>query len=109
MAGAYLSFAGSRNLGVSTNYYAVVSWGESRVMAERDEGWKTVNCEQQQLVLDFPSNTVTITSTLSMTPETCGKMNKASKKQAEVFTLRHYPLEAYPDKQDNPFLKERAK
>lgn len=109
MAAAYLPFAQLRNLGISTNYYDIVSWGKSRILAERDEAWEMSNCEQQQLVLDFPSNTVTLTSTLSFTPERCARLNKESKKQTEVFLLKHYPYESFPNKDFNPFLQEKMK
>ena len=109
MAAAYLTLAESRNLGVSTSYYDIVSWGKSRILAERDEGWQKMNCEQQQPVLDFPSNTVTLTSTLSFTPERCARLNKDNKKQTEVFLLKHYPLEAFPSKDFNPLMQGKAK
>jgi hypothetical protein len=109
MAASYLTFSESRNLGISTNYYDIVSWGKSRILAERDEGWPKINCEQQQLVIDFPSNTVTLTSTLSLTTDRCTRMNKDSKKQTEVFLLKHYPLESYPSNDFNPFLQDKAK
>ena len=109
MAAAYLGFAESRNIGISTNSYGIVSWGKSRIIAERDESWQSINCEQQQLVLDFPSNAVTITSTLSMTPERCAKMNRGNKKETAVFALKHYPLEMFPSKETNPFLQEKGK
>jgi len=101
VAMAYLPFSGSRNLGISTNYYDVMSWDESHIIAERNR--PEPDCEQLQLVLNFPSNTVTLTSTFSFASEICAKWHK-DQKQSEAFTLKHYPLELYPSKDLNPFL-----
>jgi hypothetical protein len=95
----------SRGLGIATNDYDIVSWGKSRIIAERSKVWQIINCEQQQLVFDFPSNTVTITSTSSFVGRHCADMNKEVKEHSKVFTLIRYPFELFPSKYLNPFLK----
>jgi hypothetical protein len=63
-----------------------------------------VNCESQQPVFDFPSNTVTITSTLSLVGR-CADTNKTAKEQTKVFMLKRYAFELFPSKDLNPSLK----
>jgi hypothetical protein len=99
---------------VAVSDYDIVTWEKNRIIAERSEFWQATNCETQQLVLDFPSNTVTVTSTLSRSGH-CGKryeesdklarkMNREPLKDVEVFTLLHDLGALYADEDDNPFF-----
>lgn len=97
---------------VSTNVYDIVSWGRTKIIAERSESWQSTNCETQQLVLDFPSNTVTLTSTLNRSGR-CGKfhedVDKLSNKpvkDVEVFTLVHKFGDMFADQDDNSFFRK---
>jgi hypothetical protein len=92
----------------------IVAWEKASIIAERDESWQTANCETQRLVLDFPSNTVTLTSTLN-TSGRCAKRieysdklasrrHKEPLKDVEVFTLVHNLGALYADEDDNSFF-----
>jgi hypothetical protein len=70
------------------------------------------NCENQQLVLDFPSNTVTLTSTLNRSGH-CGTMhenveriNKKPMKDVEVFSLVHNLGALFADQDGNSFFQK---
>jgi hypothetical protein len=98
---------------VATNDFGIVAWEKTKIIAERSEAWQMMNCETQQLVLDFPSNTVTLTSTLSRSGhcakrgETLDKIAKDTHKplkDVEVFTLVHNLGALYADEDDNSFF-----
>jgi hypothetical protein len=99
---------------VALNDFDIVAWEKTKIIAERSATWQMQNCETQQLVLDFPSNTVTLTSTLSRSGR-CAKLYENSDKLAknmhqqplkdvEVFTLVHNLGALYADEDDNPFF-----
>jgi hypothetical protein len=99
---------------VSLNDFGIIAWGKSKITAERSEGWQDQNCEGQQLILDFASNTVILTSTLSRSGD-CEKrledsdknaktLNQKPAKDVEVFTLVHNVGNLYADEDDNPFF-----
>jgi len=100
---------------VAINDFDIVAWEKMKVIAERSAAWEMMNCETQQLVLDFPSNTVTLTSTLSRSGrcatqgETLDKfaknMHQQPLKDVEVFTLVHNLGALYADEDDNSFFR----
>jgi hypothetical protein len=55
----------NRIVGVSTDYYDIVSWGKTRIMAEKIFHGETCP-ESRQLVIDFLSGTVVLTSELPL-------------------------------------------
>ena len=65
--------------------------------------------ENRQLVIDFPSNIVTLTSTVSMTEKCVASLKKSgvNLEPVVVYSLIHAPLTANADKQSNPFLREK--
>lgn len=98
---------------VALNDFGIVAWEKTKIIAERSGGWQMMNCETQQLVLDFPSNTVALTSTLSRSGrcaqqiETLDKLAKDKHKplkDVEVFTLVHNLGALYADEDDNSFF-----
>lgn len=99
---------------VAVNDFDIVAWEKTKVIAERDEAWQRMNCETQQLVLDFLSNTVTLTSTLSRSGR-CAKqgecLDKIAKdahkplKDVEVFSLLHNLGALYADEDNNSFFQ----
>jgi hypothetical protein len=98
---------------VGLNDFGIVAWEKTKVIAEQNEAWQMMNCETQQLVLDFLSNTVTLTSTLSRSGR-CAKQGETLDKIAndthkplrdvEVFTLVHNLGALYADEDDNSFF-----
>jgi hypothetical protein len=95
-------------VGVSTNYYDIVSWGKTRIIAEKSFP-RDMCPENRQLVIDFPSNIVTLTSTVSMTEKCVASLKKSgvNLEPVVVYSLIHAPLTANADKQSNPFLREK--
>lgn len=93
-------------VGVSTNYYDIVSWGKTRIIAEKS--FHDLCPENRQLVIDFPSNIVTLTSTVSLTEKCAASLKKSGGKLEPVviYSLMHAPLTANADKQSNPFLEK---
>jgi len=98
---------------VAINDFDIVAWEKVKVIAERSAAWEMMNCETQQLVLDFPSNTVTLTSTLSRSGrcatqgETLDKIAKDTHKplkDVEVFTLVHNFGALHADEDGNSFF-----
>jgi hypothetical protein len=88
---------------VNTRYLDIVSWGKTRIIAEETIA---VGCENQQLVIDFPSNSVTLTSTLSFSTKRCADANKGQTSTA-VFSLVHR-FGFAPNKDMNPFLRGKS-
>jgi hypothetical protein len=99
---------------VALNDFDIVAWEKTKIIAERGAAWQIQNCETQQLVLDFPSNTVTLTSTLSRSGR-CAKVYENSDKLAknmhqqplkdvEVFSLVHNLGDLYADEDHNSFF-----
>ena len=84
---------------VSLNSFDVIAWERTKIVADRGGAWEMTNCETQQLVLDFRSNTVTLTTTLSRSGTRCAKqgeyLDKIRKEKrktvndVQVFTLVH--------------------
>jgi hypothetical protein len=110
MASAEIVFGGQPLVALSD--FEIVAWEKTKVIAQRDETWQLTNCATEQLVLDFPSNTVTLTSTWNRSGD-CGKRleaadklatNKAPLKDAEVFTLVHNSGALHADEGMNPFF-----
>jgi hypothetical protein len=82
---------------VVTNYFDIAAWEKTSIIAETHARV----CETQHLVVDFPSNSVTLTSNLSFTGK-CADADKGSK-PALVFSLvRSFE---FASKDLNPFLK----
>ena len=91
------------------------AWNRTKIIAERPEAWQLQECEAQTLVLDFTSNTVTLTSTLDKASGNCvewfdsmEKLTKKSLQDAAVFKLVHEYATPYVEestKQLNPFFK----
>jgi hypothetical protein len=103
---------GDDEIAVSTDYLDVISWEKTKIVAQRSRDWETANCETQQYVIDFPSNTVTVTSTLSMGKKCLEQTKRVlaeakQEKPTEVFTLQHAIGTRYASHQLNPFLGER--
>ena len=98
---------GTNNIGVSTVYLDITSWEKTKIIAEQSPGWEATNCESQAYVIDFSSNTVTMTSTLSISKECNQQWGKLGKpvKQVENFRLVHQYGTMYADERLNPFLK----
>lgn len=103
---------------VSMEDYGIVAWERTKIIAERDPHWQMQNCENQQLVLDFLTNTVTLTSTLSRSSGHCAEMmdridksrkeqHKPSQKESEVFSLVHNLGALYADEDYNPFFNKK--
>ena len=94
-------------VGVSTDYYDIVSWGKTRIIAEKTfHGEKCP--ESRQLVIDFSSGTVVLTSTVSVT-KSCAAMLKGIDKKlesVEVYSLKHAPYTPYADEGFNSFLRK---
>lgn len=110
MALGFTMDAAPNVVGVSTDYYDIVSWGKTRIIAEKSFS-SNLCSENRQLVIDFPSNTVTLTSNVSLTEE-CANWIKGSgsKKKLEpvvAYSLKHSPFTSNADKQSNPFLREK--
>lgn len=82
---------------VNTRYLDIVSWGEDRIIAEHHG-----DCENQQLVIDFPSNSVTLTSILSFGSKDCAEFNKGETPTMVFSLVYHNGLHA--DKGSNPFM-----
>lgn len=109
MALGFAMDAAPNAVGVSTDYYNIVSWGKTRIIAEKSFSHDLCP-ENRQLVIDFPSNIVTLTSTVSMTTEKCAASLKKSGLKLEpvvIYSLMHAPFTANADKQSNPFLREK--
>ncbi len=96
----------SNIVGVSTDFYDIVSWGGTRIIAELNR-FRIGTCpETRQLVVDFPSNTVTLTSNVSIT-EKCAALEKTWTHKMEpvvIYTLQHAPFTSKADKGFNPLL-----
>ena len=104
-------------VGVGTVYLDITSWDKNRIVAEYYKVWEEHACENRQLVLDFPSNTVTLTSTLLMSKRCVGERDKMARliaqtsdqpkprQQVETFKLVHKPYDSFADEGFNPFLK----
>jgi hypothetical protein len=97
----------NRIVGVSTDYYGIISWSKTRILAEKTFHGDTCP-ESRQLVIDFLSGTVVLTSTVSMTKD-CSAMLKGIDKKLEpvmVYSLQHAPFTLYADEGLNPILKK---
>jgi hypothetical protein len=101
---------------VSTSYYSVTSWGNTRIIAGRSQAWEMSACESQVLVIDFRFNTITLTSTLNRSEARCRKRFEAMEKglekplpDNEVFSLVHsygsFYVEGDNVKTYNPFFR----
>jgi hypothetical protein len=101
---------------VKTDYLDITNWNKTRIIAEHSAGWELTECEKQIYVLDFPTNTVTLTSTLNKTDSQCAKRwayldkmskdaNKPPMKDVEVFHLAPGFADMPASKDANPFLR----
>ena len=92
----------NRIVGVSTDYYDIVSWGKTRIIAEKT--FHEACPESRQLVIDFSSGTVVLTSTVSVTKACASVLKGIDKKleSVEVYSLKHAPFTLYADEGLNP-------
>jgi hypothetical protein len=101
---------------VALNDFDVVLWKKTKIVAERDEAWQMDACKNQQMVIDFPSNTVTLTSTLNRSGD-CGKRHEDQEqllkmllqpplKDVEVFSLVHNLGARFADADGNSFFQK---
>lgn len=101
---------------VSTGYFDVTSWEETKIIAERSASFQVSECESQILVIDFRFNTITLTSTLNRSETRCRqrfeameKLQKTPIKDTEVFSLVHSYGTGYVEgdyiKTTNPYFK----
>jgi hypothetical protein len=91
-------------VGVSTDYYDIVSWDKTRIVAEKT--FHEICPESRQLVINFVSGTVVMTSTVSLT-QACTAMLKDINKKLEpvtVYSMKHAPFTLYADEGMNPYL-----
>lgn len=96
---------------VRMDAFGVISWGQTQIVAQSSEEQVYQECEKLTYVVDFRSNTVTLTDTLDKTTERCterwksvGSVGKPKLPTVSVFHLVHAYATLYANPEINKFL-----